>query len=139
MTAIDLMTANPVTATPQASIAEIWDLMGERDIRHVPIVEDGALVGIVSDRDLGHLDMTSLLAVEGAQALREALEAPIVNTMSADVISIEPDTDVSEIVDLLIEHKVGALPVVLPGTDTIIGIVSYVDVLRALRERLPRP
>jgi len=139
MTASDLMTASPVTAAPETSLAAIWSLMGEHQIRHVPIVDRGALVGIVSDRDLGRLDIASLLAAEGAGALREALEAPAVNAMSADVIAVEPDAELSEIVDLLVEHKVGALPVVLPDNGKIIGIVSYIDVLRALRDRLAPP
>ena len=52
MIARDLMTPNPLTVTPQASIAEAWDVMRELAVRHVPVVEDGALVGMLSDRDL---------------------------------------------------------------------------------------
>ena len=137
MRACDLMTANPATTTTRASVWELWDLMREMEIRHVPVVEGGVLVGMVSDRDLGRLDMARMLALEGADALREELAIPIVNAMSADVIFVEPDTDVSDVVDLLIEHKVGALPVVRPGTREVVGIVSYIDVLRALRDRLP--
>jgi CBS-domain-containing membrane protein len=136
MTARDLMTPDPVTAAPDASIAEVWDLMRELEIRHVPVIEGGALVGMLSDRDLANLDMSRLLATEGADALRQELGTPIVRVMSADVISIEPETDLADIIDLLIEHKVGALPVVQPGGREVVGIVSYIDVLRALREGL---
>ncbi len=59
---------------------------------------------------------------------------PVVNVMSADVIFVEPETELSDVVDLLIESKVGALPVVQPDTRAVVGIVSYIDVLRALRE-----
>ena len=52
MIARDLMTPDPLTVTPQASVAEVWDLMREVDVRHVPVVQGGALLGMLSDRDL---------------------------------------------------------------------------------------
>jgi CBS domain-containing protein len=134
MTARDLMTPNPVTATPQATIAEVWDLMRELEIRHVPVVQAGVLAGIVSDRDLSGLDVARVLTVEGADALRKELATPIINVMSSDVICVEPERELGDVVDLLLEHKVGALPVVQPDTREIMGIISYVDVLRALRD-----
>jgi acetoin utilization protein AcuB len=136
MTARDLMTPNPATTTPDAKLAEAWDLMRDLEIRHVPVVERGTLVGMLSDRDLAHLDMSRTLAVEGAEGLREELGAPIINVMSADVICVDAETELTDIVELLLEHKVGALPVVRPDTREVIGIISYIDVLRALRDRL---
>jgi len=61
---------------------------------------------------------------------------PVVNVMSSDVIFVEPETDVSEVVDLLIESKVGAIPVIRPDTRSVVGVVSYIDVLRALQGTL---
>jgi CBS domain-containing protein len=136
MTARDLMTPNPVTATPQVTVAEVWDLMRELEIRHVPVVQAGVLAGMVSDRDLSGLDVARVLTVEGAEALRKELATPIINVMSSDVICVEPESEVGDVVDLLLEHKVGALPVVQPDTREIMGIISYVDVLRALRHLL---
>jgi acetoin utilization protein AcuB len=136
MIARDLMTPNPVTVSPQASIAEAWDLMRELDVRHLPVVQDFALAGVLSDRDLGYLDVARLLSEEGARGLKRELSTPVVNVMKSDVVFVEPETDVGEVVELLIEHKVGALPVVEPDTRAVIGIVSYIDVLRAVRDVL---
>jgi len=136
MTARDVMTPNPVTATAQASIAEVWDLMRELEIRHVPVVDDGALVGMLSDRDLARLDVAQVLTARGAEALGRELAMPIVELMSSDVIFVEPETDLSEVVGLLIEHRVGALPVIRPDTRAVVGIISYIDVLRALQDGL---
>jgi acetoin utilization protein AcuB len=130
------MTANPATVTPQASITEVWDLMRELEVRHVPVVQGGALVGMLSDRDLAALDIARMLAVEGSDVLREELATPITNVMSSDVIFVEPETEVSDVVGLLLEHKVGALPVIRPDTREVVGIISYIDVLRALQDRL---
>jgi acetoin utilization protein AcuB len=136
LTAHDLMTPNPSTVTPQTSIAEVWDLMRVLDVRHMPVVENEALVGMLSDRDLGSLEVTRLLVEEGAEALRRRLARPVVQLMSTDVVAAEPETDVSELVTLFLEHKVGAIPVVVPDTRRVVGIVSYIDLLRALRDEL---
>jgi acetoin utilization protein AcuB len=125
-----------VTVTPDVSLAEVWDLMRDRGIRHVPVVDEGALVGMLSGRDLAHFDMARLLTLEGADALRRELSTPVVKVMSPDVITVEPEAELGEVVDLLIEHRVGAVPVVRPETGELIGIVSYIDVLRVLRDSL---
>jgi len=136
MNARDVMTPNPMTIRSQATVAEAWDLMGEMEIRHLPVVDDGTLVGMLSDRDLGRLDVTRMLVAEGADALRQELATPVAKLMSLDVIAAEPETELGDIVDVLVEHKVGALPVVHPDTRELVGIISYVDVLRALQDRL---
>jgi acetoin utilization protein AcuB len=136
MTAHDLMTPNPSTVSPQTSIAEVWDLMRVLDVRHMPVVENEVLVGMLSDRDLGSLEVTRLLVEEGAEALRRRLARPVIQLMSADVVAAEPETDVSELVTLFLEHKIGAIPVVVPDTRRVVGIVSYIDILRALRDEL---
>lgn len=133
MIARDLMTSDPLTVTPQASIAEVWDLMREVDVRHLPVVEADALVGMVSDRDLARVDIARLLKAEGAGAVRDELATPIVRVMSSDVIAVTPDTEIGEVIGLLIDHKIGAVPVVEEETREVLGIISYVDVLRALR------
>jgi CBS domain-containing protein len=136
MTAGDLMTPDPTIVVPEASVAEAWDLMRELDIRHLPVVEGRTLVGMVSDRDFGRIRMASILATEGADALREELATPVVKIMSADVIWVDTETDLGDVVGLLIEHKVGALPVVSPGTRDVVGILSYIDVLKVLQSSL---
>jgi acetoin utilization protein AcuB len=136
MTAQELMTADPASVSPSASLAEAWDLMRELDVRHLPVVEGGALVGMLSDRDLARLDVSRLLSVEGAEGLRRELSTKVVEIMTADVIAVDTDTALSDVVTLLIEHKVGAIPVVRPQTRTLVGIISYIDVLRALQDVL---
>jgi len=136
MIARDLMTPNPATVTPESTVAEAWDLMRELDVRHVPVVQDGALVGMLSDRDLASLDVARLFTAEGADALRRELATPVIKVMRSDVIFADPDTDVSDVVDLLVENKIGAVPVVRPDTRKVIGIVSYIDALRALQDLL---
>jgi CBS domain-containing protein len=132
MKARDVMTPNPITVTPEATLAEVWDLMREADIRHVPVVETGVLVGMVSDRDLASLDVARVLTTNGAEALRRALAAPVVTVMSSDVIFVEIEDDLEDVIELMLEHKVGAIPVIRPDTREVMGIVSYIDVLRRI-------
>jgi CBS domain-containing protein len=136
MTARELMTKSPATVTPQTTTAEAWDLMRELAVRHLPVVDGEALVGMVSDRDLGNFDVARLLTEEGADTLRRRLTLPVIQIMSTDVVAAEPDTEMSDLIAMLLEHKVGALPVILPGTRQIVGIVSYIDVLRAVGDEL---
>src|SRR5512145_2325928 len=107
MKARDVMTPNPITVTPEATLAEVWDLMREADIRHVPVTREGILVGMLSDRDLASLDVGRVLSTEGADALRRTLGTPVVAAMSSDVISVEPEADLADVIDLMIENKVG--------------------------------
>lgn len=124
MNARDVMTPNPMTIRWQATVAEAWDLMGEMEGRHVPVVDDGTLVGMLSDRDLGRLDVTRMLVAEGADALRQELATRVAKMMSLDVIAPEPETELGDFVDVLVAHKVGALPVVHPNTRELVGIIS---------------
>jgi acetoin utilization protein AcuB len=132
----DVMSTNPVTVSPEASVAEVWDLMREHVIRHIPVLDRGVLVGMLSDRDLAHFDMASLLSAQGADALRRALTTPVAKVMSSDVVDVEPDADLGDVVDLLVENRIGAVPVVRPETQELVGIVSYIDVLAGIRDLL---
>jgi CBS domain-containing protein len=136
MQAQDVMSPHPTTASPEMSVAEVWDLMRQQGVRHIPVVDRGAVVGMVSDRDLAHFDMARMLTSDGAEALRRELGTPVVKVMSSDVVDVAPDTELGDIVDLLVEHRIGAVPVVRPETQDLIGIVSYIDVLEAVRDSL---
>jgi acetoin utilization protein AcuB len=136
MIARDVMTENPSTVSPQTTIAEAWDTMRELDVRHVPVVQAGSLVGMLSDRDLASLDVTRVLAGDGAEALLLELSTPVQEVMASDVVSVEAETPLGDVIALFLEHKIGALPVVEPDTSAVIGIVSYIDVLRALQDLL---
>jgi acetoin utilization protein AcuB len=132
MIAGDVMTENPRTISTTATIAEAVDVLQSMEIRHLPVVDEGGnLVGMLSDRDLGPL---LRVFTEGAEAQRLVLPLSrrrVVEFMSAGILSVNPDTEVSEIIDTMLEQKISALPVV-DGEGEIVGIVSYVDVLRAL-------
>ena len=127
------MTTSPVVVRESASIGEAWDVLRRLDIRHLPVVNaERELVGIVSDRDF-----TTPPAAPGVAELlgnqAPSLDAPIGSIMTGAPISIEREDDVREAMELMLDNKIGAVPVVGPDGD-VVGIVSYLDVLRAALE-----
>ena len=130
----DIMTENPVTATELMSVAEALGLLYELDVRHLPVVRGSELVGIVSDRDLR--GFTAPAEDDAIEAIENARASNIGNFMNTDPIRVDPETNVKEIVELMLMHRVGALPICDLDTGDLLGIVSYVDVLRAVQESL---
>lgn len=128
----EVMTQDPYVANVKDSIQKVVSKLLEADIRHLPIVDAGNLVGIISDRDLRSILPNTPEA--GDPPTPQALTASIGTVMNTDVLSIDPEAEVPEAIDLMLEHRVGAIPVVEPGTLRLIGIVSYVDLLRAARD-----
>ncbi len=129
----EIMHTDVAVLTPQASLKDVADLMRDLDIRHVPIVEGGRVVGIVSDRDI-RLYISDLFESQGEtnfEANRKALS--IRNVMQSKPVQVDPSADVSEVVDLLLEYRIGAV-LVADTQGMLRGIVSYEDILRAYRD-----
>lgn len=136
MTADEIMTDDVTTIEETSTLAQAVEIMEERGIRHLPVVRGSELVGMLSDRDLRGYGVSLVSDVETLERLQARLGAPVTNAMSSDVIRVRPSTDVGEVVDLLLEEQIHAVPVVDDDTDTLVGIVSTVDILRAVRDRL---
>ncbi len=132
----EVMTRGPYVASVRDSIRKVLETLAEADVRHLPVVEDGSLVGIVSDRDLREVVPSALDVVERPLESARMLARPVSELMSSDVISVTPADDLVEAIDLMIEHRIGAVPVVENGSAELVGIVSYVDALRAARDAL---
>jgi acetoin utilization protein AcuB len=122
----DWMTRNLVTLSPEASVAEALTLCRERRIRHIPIVEEGRLVGIVSDRDLRDAS-PALGDAERASALQEIRVGDV---MTREVSTADPQDSIENVAQEMYELKIGSLPVV--AEEELLGIVTSSDVMRAL-------
>ena len=128
------MTENPVTASELMSVSEALGMLYELDVRHLPVVRGSELVGIVSDRDLrGFTAPDEDAAIE---AVDDANSSNVGNFMNTNPIRVDPETNLREIVELMLLHRVGAIPVCDLDTGDLLGIVSYVDLLRVLQETL---
>ena len=130
----EIMTSNPRTIDLNTTIGQAWDDLRELDVRHLPVVDGKDLVGIVSDRDFATLPSPPLVRqLLGSAEL--SLDAPVSTIMTGAPVSVSTDDDVDVAVDLMLDKKVGALPV-LSADGVVVGVVSYVDVLRSLRDGL---
>ena len=131
----EIMTEEVGTVSPEATAEEAFRLIYEGDFRHLPVVSAGnELLGILSERDLREQVLPALLEMELPEAREEAMARSVSELMQGDTLTVHPDDDVDQAIELMLEHRVGAVPVVHPDTGELMGIVSYVDVLRAARE-----
>jgi CBS domain-containing protein len=97
------------------------------------VVEDNELVGIVTDRDIrSFLSASPLNEPDEREA---AFNVKIQRIITTDPITVSPEDDLAEAVELLIEQKIGGIPVV-DEAEGLVGIVTYVDVLRCFLNRL---
>lgn len=130
MTANELMTPQPAAVRSTDRVGQALQILQELEIRHLPVVnEQQEPIGMLSDRDLRALSVPVVLDDEWLGTVRTALDAPVSSIMTGAPLSVELEADAAEIVDLMLDNKVGALPVV-DAEGRLAGIVSYVDVLR---------
>src|SRR5690554_1998827 len=130
----EIMTANPERADVGDSIRDVLFLLIEQDVRHLPIVDDGELIGMISDRDMRGFTMPLANAFDPINTTDRRFEAAISTLMQGDVISVNPETEVDEVIDIMLDQKVGAVPVTDGVTGLLVGIISYIDIIRAARD-----
>ena len=106
MKAKDVMTKDPATLGPEATLGEAATLMRQEDCGSIPIVDGGRLVGIVTDRDI---------VIRAVAAGKDARSTKVSEVMSADPVCISPDTDVDEAADVMADRQIRRLPVVEDG------------------------
>jgi acetoin utilization protein AcuB len=130
---VDVMTRNPLSMTPEETVGQADELMAANKIRQLPVVEGAALLGIITDRDIRSFLSGSLLLDPPAR--EHALDTSVRELMTTEPLTLSPDDDLQQAVELLIEEKIGGLPVV-DEAEGLVGIVTYVDLLRCFLSRL---
>lgn len=124
----DIMSEQIVTISSDDTLSTVEDIMTLGGVRHMPVVRGGALVGVVSERDLLRASLSNLTAfgTEQRRAFLHAVE--IKRVMSAPPVVIHPDATVEEAALVMAERKIGCLPVV--EGPRLLGMLTETDVLR---------
>jgi acetoin utilization protein AcuB len=144
MTVKDAMTRNPITIDPDAPLATAMATMTERQVRHLPVVDDQErLVGMITDRDLRNAAFSPALAEylsRGAQRRLRGLaetfqDMRVRDAMTWGVVTTSPQAPLAQAAAIMAEGRFGSLPVVEGGK--LIGLVTERDVLKALATTLP--
>ena len=125
----DLMTISCVTAPPAMPVLEARQLMLEKRIRHLLVTDGPKLVGIITDRDI-RLNLPSPATSLSVWEINYLLARMTVAAgMAKNVVTIESGRDATAAAQLMLDHKIGALPVVDHGV--LVGIITETDLLRA--------
>ena len=130
------MSHNPIVIDGSATVQDAADAMFTAEVRHVLVVEQGELIGMVSDRDLRSYVLPHSEQMIRADEARARLGVSVRTVMRQGLITVTPDTPVADIIDIMLRENIGAVPVLRPASHQLLGLVSYVDVLRAARALL---
>lgn len=115
----EIMTPKPATVGPRATLGEVATLMRQEDCGSIPVVEDGRLVGIVTDRDI---------VVRAIAEGKDPKSTPVSEVMSADPVTVDPKGDVKDAERQMRERQVRRLPVVEDGR--LVGIIVTAQIAR---------
>ena len=129
MNVADLMTVSAITTDPYTPVLEARQLMVDRRIRHLLVIDGPRLVGIITDRDI-RLNLPSPATSLSVWEINYLLaRMTVASVMTRDIVTIGPLRDAKEAARLMLDLKIGALPV-LDG-DELVGIITETDLLRA--------
>lgn len=122
----EMMTKNPVTLSESDSLADVFRLMNEYDIRHIPILNSqNQLIGLVSQRDALSAQESLLTSLQPEQREVEERAIPVTRFMTSNVATVTPKAGLREAALYLQKHKFGCLPVL--KSEALVGIITESD------------
>ena len=132
----DLMTRDVVTLTEDETLAHAQRCMARGRIRHLPVLRERTLTGLITHRDLLAASFSIFAEVDAGEQRRIFDSVRVVEAMHRDVVTVSPDLPVSKAARILLENKYGCLPVV-DDEQQLLGIVTEADFLRLTVQLLP--
>ncbi len=133
LVARDVMSTPVHTLRESATLAQAWEFLQTRKVRHIPVAshEDSRILGMISDRDLLREAVSDAITAD-AKPLTGRTVSELVNTR---ILTASEDTTVNQIARVMVEEHVGSVPI-LDGHSTVAGIITRSDLLRALVSRV---
>jgi CBS domain-containing membrane protein len=129
----EIMMGNPVTLKPEDTLDLANDIISLGRIRHIPVVEDGRLIGLLSERDLIGAAATKIFGLKQKRKSALLKTVLIKDVMKKKVITIKSNTPIKDAAHLMADKKIGCVPVIESGT--LVGLLTTTDILRYV-ERL---
>ena len=131
-----LMTGDPITVNATTPLGQVKAVMTEARIRHVPVVDEEGLLGVVSDRDVSFIHgIPGVFEGVGEADVERVMAAPVTKVMKSrflverDVETVSPQTSLNVAVEKLVANQMGSMPVV-DEEGEVVGMISVVDVMR---------
>ena len=124
------MAKNPVTVTPDTPVDEAASAMKKGHFRRLPVVEDGKLVGFLSDKDIMRVAPSPATTLSRYEARSLLAKLKIGDIMNKEVISVNEDATIEEAALIMYNHKIGGLPVV-SSVGAVVGVITETDVFHA--------
>jgi acetoin utilization protein AcuB len=134
LTVRDWMTRDPITLTEEDLVQGAVEIFTDKKIRHIPVVRDGELVGMLTDRDIKSAGPPPSLGILTSEYKSFVSQTLLSEVMTPGPITCTPETDLLEIVENFLDYKFGAIPVV--DGNCLVGIITQVDLLKACRKLL---
>jgi CBS domain-containing protein len=128
-TAGNYMTRTVNTVTRALTVRELGDMIKRDDFNTYPVVEDGQVVGIVTKFDV--LRCFAFTPSQMVPRYSDLMSRTVGDVMISDFIYVRPDTRLTRVLQLMVEHRIRSIPV-LDGASRLVGIIAREDVLRAL-------
>ena len=127
-----VMSSPVITMSPETNLEDAWEIIREKRFRHIPVVwKDGKILGIFSDRDILR-EAACMWSMQNG----EKQEMKVKDIFKTRVLTAKPDMNIREIARVLIEEKIGCMPIV-DDDGFIIGIITRSDILRTLVNHAP--
>jgi acetoin utilization protein AcuB len=126
----DWMTKDPVTITDETSMMKAIHLMKERRFRRLPVLHQGKLVGIITDRDLKEASPSKATTLDVHELYYLLAELQVKEIMSKSPLAVSPEDTVEHTAQLMLEKTISGLPVV-DGSGRLVGIITQSDVFKA--------
>ena len=124
----EIMMGSPVTLKPQDTLDLANDVISLGRIRHIPVVDDGRVVGLLSERDLMGAAATEIFRLKQKRKSALLKSIPIMDVMKKKVVTVAPDTPIKDAAHLMRKKKIGCVLVVSAGAME--GLVTTTDILR---------
>jgi CBS domain-containing protein len=121
----DHMTDRPRCVTPETSVVEAAELMANEDVGSLPILDGSRLVGVVTDRDI---------VVRAVAKQKNPQGMPVRDVGTSDVVTVQPDEDLSEALKLMASYQVRRLPVV-DEDNNLVGVLAQADIASGAKEK----